>query len=89
MSWRGPRPVETKVKPWRLKAACLDPKVDPGLFHPEPGGDPWPAFEICDTCPVTRACAADRDGAPGVWGGELWVESGSIVGPSQKWKRPA
>ena len=65
---------------WRDDARCLDPQVDPDLFHPA-GDTVNPtarmaaqldhAKAICATCPVWEPCldAAIAGKWHGIWGG--------------------
>lgn len=63
-------------EPWRARAACATPDIDPEVFFPEPGPDMADriatAQRVCAGCPVQAACrdyAQHHGERHGIWGG--------------------
>lgn len=83
------REPEPPRRPWRERAACAAPDVDPEWFH-SPDVEDYPdpmaraaesrrrsrlALQVCAACPVTADCYRERSGDRwGVWGGTTPVQ---------------
>lgn len=78
--------MRKSVSRWRQRAACQG--HDPELFFPLSETGPakvqiWNARQVCDACPVQRAClswALQHGVTDGIWGGSTESERRAMLG---------